>query len=112
MDSNEWNDWIDLPSLKSIDLGEYALCGRRYDSSCALTMRSMKQVCWILNNRSTNSYFNYQSLPAQLWKLPIGNIRKCVINAKNINLDIPNVENVQLRRSFRFVQAKTISSMI
>ena len=30
---------IDLPSLQSITLGEYALCGRD-DYSCSLTMRS------------------------------------------------------------------------
>ena len=39
MNSNEMI-WIDLPSLQSITLGYYALCGRYDDSSCSLIMRS------------------------------------------------------------------------
>ena len=36
---------IDLPSLQSITLGEWALCGRRDDdSSCSLTMRSNNEM--------------------------------------------------------------------
>ena len=34
---------IDLPSLQSITLGEYALCGR-VDDSCSLTMRSNNEM--------------------------------------------------------------------
>ena len=35
---------IDLPSLKSITLGQYALRGRRYDKSCSLRMRSIIEM--------------------------------------------------------------------
>ena len=35
--------WIDLPSLQSITLGRYALCGRD-DDSCSLTLRGMIDV--------------------------------------------------------------------
>ena len=35
--------WIDLPSLQSITLGEYALYGRNNDS-CSLTMRSTNEM--------------------------------------------------------------------
>ena len=41
-----WNElkWIDLPSLQSIKLGEYALCGHNDDESCSLTMRSIHSI--------------------------------------------------------------------
>ena len=35
---------IDLPSLQSIQLGDAALEGRRYDASCSLIMRSMNEI--------------------------------------------------------------------
>ena len=35
---------IDLPSLQSIQLGYFALGGRRDDESCSLTMRSMNEI--------------------------------------------------------------------
>ena len=35
---------IDLPHLKSIKLGEYALAGRWDDSSCSLTMESNNDI--------------------------------------------------------------------
>ena len=35
--------WIDLPSLQSITLGEFALYGR-YDMSCLLTMSGMIDI--------------------------------------------------------------------
>ena len=35
---------IDLPSLKSIQLGQYALRGRKYDKSCSLRMRSIIEM--------------------------------------------------------------------
>ena len=40
-----WNEMIvtDLPSLQSITLGRYALCGRS-DDSCSLTMRSTNEM--------------------------------------------------------------------
>ena len=43
MNSNEMIS-IDLPSLQSIKLGEWALRGRRDDSSCSLTMRSTNEM--------------------------------------------------------------------
>ena len=37
----EWFEWIiDLPNLKYIKLGKYALAGREYDPSCSLKMES------------------------------------------------------------------------
>ena len=36
--------WIDLPSLKSITLGEWALWGRKDDSSSSLIMRSNNEM--------------------------------------------------------------------
>ena len=35
---------IDLPSLQSITLDRCALCGREYDDSCSLTMRSNNEM--------------------------------------------------------------------
>ena len=35
---------IDLPSLQSIQLGEYALEGISYVESCSLIMRSMNEI--------------------------------------------------------------------
>ena len=35
---------IDLPSLQSITLGQYALTGRFDDTSCSLTMRSNNEM--------------------------------------------------------------------
>ena len=43
MNSNEMID-VDLPSLRSIHLGEYALRGRWYDDSCSLIMRSNNEL--------------------------------------------------------------------
>ena len=43
MNSNEMI-WIDLPSLQSITLGEWALEGRLNDSSCSLIMRSNNEM--------------------------------------------------------------------
>ena len=43
MNSNEMIR-IDLPSLQSITLGEYALWGRKDDSSCSLIMRSNNEM--------------------------------------------------------------------
>ena len=57
MNSNEMID-VDLPSLQSIQLGEYALDGSG-DDSCSLIMRSNNEV--ILNDlfcRSSKSNIN------------------------------------------------------
>ena len=35
---------IDLPSLQSITLGGFALCGKENDSSCSLTMQSNNEM--------------------------------------------------------------------
>ena len=35
---------IDLPSLQSITLGDYALYGKYNDSSCSLIMRSNNEM--------------------------------------------------------------------
>ena len=43
MNSNEMID-VDLPSLQSIQLGEYALAGRENDESSSLTMRSTNEL--------------------------------------------------------------------
>ena len=48
MNSNEMI-WIDLPSLQSINLSEFALNGIRDDSSCSLIMRSNNEM--IRNDR-------------------------------------------------------------
>ena len=48
MNSNEMIS-IDLPSLQSITLGDEALFGRNYDSSCSLIMRSNNEM--IRNDR-------------------------------------------------------------
>ena len=45
MNSNEMI-WIDLPSLQSLTLGEWALRGRGDDSSCSLIMRSINEMIW------------------------------------------------------------------
>ena len=42
MNSNEMI-WIDLPSLQSVTLGQFALEGRD-DDSCLLTMRSNNEM--------------------------------------------------------------------
>ena len=43
MNSNEMID-VDLPSLQSIQLGEWTLSGRKDDSSCSLIMRSNNEL--------------------------------------------------------------------
>ena len=43
MNSNEMIV-LDLPSLQSITLGNWALAGRRDDDSCSLTMRSTNDM--------------------------------------------------------------------
>ena len=43
MNSNEMID-VDLPSLQSIQLGEWTLSGRKDDSSCSLTLRSNNEL--------------------------------------------------------------------
>ena len=45
MNSNEMI-WIDLPSLQSIKLGQWALCGSNGDESCSLTMQSTNKMIW------------------------------------------------------------------
>ena len=35
---------VDLRSLQSIELGQFALCGRDSDSSCSLLMRSNNEM--------------------------------------------------------------------
>ena len=45
----EWFEWIiDLPHLNTINLGEYALCGRE-DSSCSLKMESNIDMNKLMN---------------------------------------------------------------
>ena len=46
---------IDLPSLQSITLGEYALYGIYNDDSCSLTMRSNNEMIRNDFNRSSKS---------------------------------------------------------
>ena len=43
MNSNEMIS-IDLPSLQSITLGQYALCGNASKESCSLIMRSNNEM--------------------------------------------------------------------
>ena len=43
MNSNEMIV-IDLPSLQSITLGEFALAGSKYNDSCSLIMRSNNEM--------------------------------------------------------------------
>ena len=46
---------IDLPSLQSITLGEWALCGRKNDDSCLLIMRSNNEMIEMIECRSSKS---------------------------------------------------------
>ena len=58
MNSNEMID-IDLPSLQSITLGEYALYGKRDDDSPSLTLRSNNELIgYDLFCRSSKSNIN------------------------------------------------------
>ena len=58
MNSNEMID-VDLPSLQSIQLGEYALDGRRDDDSSSLIMRSNNELIgYDLFCRSSKSNIN------------------------------------------------------
>ena len=58
MNLNEMID-VDLPSLQSIQLGEYALDGRENDDSCSLTMRSNNELIgYDLFCRSSKSNIN------------------------------------------------------
>ena len=60
MNSNEMID-VDLPSLQSIQLGEYALEGRDNDSLSSLTMRSNNELIgYDLFCRSSYSNINNQ----------------------------------------------------
>ena len=38
--------WIDLPSLFKIELGEFALCGRKEYDSNSLVMQSNNDMGW------------------------------------------------------------------
>ena len=58
MNSNEMID-VDLPSLQSIQLGEYALEGRYDDDSSSLTLRSNSELIgYDLFCRSSKSNIN------------------------------------------------------
>ena len=58
MNSNEMID-VDLPSLQSITLGEWALYGRDDDDSCSLIMRSNNELIgYDLFCRSSKSNIN------------------------------------------------------
>ena len=58
MNSNEMID-VDLPSLQSIQLGEWALHGRDDDDSCSLIMRSNNELIgYDLFCRSSKSNIN------------------------------------------------------
>ena len=58
MNSNEMID-IDLPSLQSIQLGKWALAGRRDDDSSSLIMRSNNELIgYDLFCRSSKSNIN------------------------------------------------------
>ena len=46
---------IDLPSLQSITLGEWALRGRKDDESCLLRMRSTNEMIEMIEYRSSKS---------------------------------------------------------
>ena len=61
MNSNEMID-VDLPSLQSIQLGEWTLSGRKDDSSCSLIMRSNNELIgYDLLCRSSNSNIHWFS---------------------------------------------------
>ena len=54
---------IDLPSLQSIQLGEYALEGRKDDDSCSLIMRSNNELIgYDLFCRSSKSNINSEGI--------------------------------------------------
>ena len=58
MNSNEMID-VDLPSLQSIQLGEWTLAGRSWDDSCSLIMRSNNELIgYDLFCRSSKSNIN------------------------------------------------------
>ena len=58
MNENELID-IDLPLLRSIQLGQWALQGRNDDESCSLTMRSNNELIgYDLFCRSSKSNIN------------------------------------------------------
>ena len=62
MNSNEMI-WIDLPSLQSITLGKYALCGRRSDYSCSLIMRSTNEMIrneWNVDLPNLTAIYNFE----------------------------------------------------
>ena len=54
---------IDLPSLQSIQLGEYALEGRKDDDSCSLIIRSNNELIgYDLFCRSSKSNINSEGI--------------------------------------------------
>ena len=58
MNSNEMID-VDLPSLQSIQLGQDALAGSKWDDSCSLIMRSNNELIgYDLFCRSSKSNIN------------------------------------------------------
>ena len=106
------HEWIDLPSLESIDLGMNSLLGRYNIPECALTMKSMNMM---------NSMDIYHiDLPNLSRICSNGNgfcrPRTVILESnERINcltdVDIPKCHNIRLFNSFQKVQSLEINSM-
>ena len=102
--------WIDLPSLQSIEFGEYA-CSGMNDPCCSLIMRSLNEGIWI----EMIDLPNLTSLTSE--NKSFCNV--CVVTLESMNiywrlllLDIPNLRNVNLPNAFTKVRTKSISSWV
>ena len=102
---------LDLPSLQSMKLGKTSLGGKA-DGSCSLTMRSIQaMIGWIecidlpsLTSIASEQYsfYNIRSVVLESW-----------LNGHFLmDIDIPNLQNVDLPHSFRNVESKSIDSLL
>ena len=103
---------IDLPLLRSIRLGKYALCGCCGEKSSSLKMRSTNEWKEMRESRSSESKNHYELGWKQLPIYLFSEIRKYYKQPNNDydDLDIPNLRNVDLPRSFMYVTKKSVSS--
>ncbi|CBK19590.2 uncharacterized protein [Blastocystis hominis] len=80
--------FANLPSLRSIKLGEFSLCGRHYDSRCSLTMRDLPKLSRLISKGSS-----------------LRDARTVILK------NIPSLETVCLPSAFNLVSDKSIHNV-
>ena len=101
-----WWIWIDLPCLELIDLGEYTLYGD-YDKYNSLIMESIDD--WIDNIIDLPNLSNISSIGRSLFWIRDVYLYS-IIYIIHYEIDIPNIEEVNLPYSLRYVYSSYIYS--